>query len=311
MVCPACESNALDLRELIDVAEQHKVCAPDDRKIQEALTAVASKTALNYQMLRCRHCGLEFCDPPAAPSAEWYLLFYRALDLFSMGRWEFDEVIRRIPEGAEIFEFGCGSGNFLTRCQQKGRAASGMDFSEDAVASCVARGLAVRKIDLNAIGAESRRVSNIVAFHFVEHVERPIAFFEQAAKMAAPSAHLWVSVPSDQRPTRRFGTRDLLDQPPHHMTRWTPEAFRQIGKPYGWRLVETIYEPMSLRPALWSITYYSPGYRKRQAAGRFESHFFERAYRGFALPGALLRRLRRDRCMSGFSMLAHFSFEKV
>ena len=207
-VCPACEGNALESREPISVAEQHKLYAADDEAIQHALTEAASETALHYQMLRCAHCGLEFCNPMVPPSATWYGLAYRTLDLFSLERWEFDEVLSCIPEGDSVFEFGCGSGNFLDRCRKQGRAGSGMDFSGDAVDSCVAKGLNVRKVDLNAIATASDPVSHMVAFHFLEHVERPVKLFEHAAAIATPSAHLWISVPSDRRPTRRFGVRD-------------------------------------------------------------------------------------------------------
>lgn len=309
-VCLACGNSELELCEFVDVAEQHRLYAPEDQEIQRALNAASSETALRYQMLRCRRCGLEFCEPPRAPSAAWYQLVYRALNLFSLDRWEFDEVLRRIPLGAHIFEFGCGSGNFLIRCLQRGVPASGMDFSADGVASCVAKGLAVRQVNFYSVAApDSDPVPEMAAFHFLEHVERPAALFEHAAAKAAPSAHLWVSVPSNRRPTRRFGVRDFLDQPPHHMTRWTPEALREIGKSHGWRCVETIYEPISLRAALWSITAYTPTYQKWNAAGRFKSPIVERAYRALALPVALIQRLSKERSMSGFSMLAHFVFE--
>jgi len=307
--CPACKCNTLQSCETVSVENQHKLYAPDNEATQRALTAAASDTALHYQMLRCTRCGLEFSDPMTAPSATWYGLAYRTLDLFSLERWEFGEVLSRIPNGSSVFEFGCGSGNFLARCQEDGRMGSGMDFSRDAVASCVAKGLAVQQMDLNTIAVGSGPVPNIVAFHFLEHVERPTVLFEHAAAKAAPSAHFWISVPSDRRPTRRFGIGDYLDQPPHHMTRWTTEAFRQVGKPHGWRLVEVLYEPISLRAALWSITAHSRRYQEWQSAGRFEDHFVERAYRALVLPGALLRLLWSERQLSGFSMLAHYVFE--
>jgi SAM-dependent methyltransferase len=308
--CPACGSNEFESREHVSVADQHKLYAPDDEPTQRALTAVASEATLHYQMLCCTNCGLEFCDPMTAPSAEWYRLAYRALDLFSLERWEFDEILLHIPQGASVFEFGCGTGNFLDRCQKRGRVGSGMDFSEDAVVGCVAKGLNVRQMDLNAPATKSDLVPHIAALHCLEHIEQPAILFEHAAAKAAPSAHLWISVPSDRRPTRRFRSRDYLDQPPHHMTRWTPEAFRQAGMRYGWRLVETLYEPLSFRAALWSIAAYSPRYKKWNSAGRFRMRLVERTYRALVLPATLVRYLQRERRLSGFSMLAHFVFEE-
>ena len=306
--CPACQRSAVDNCEFVDVGEQHKFYAPDVEEVKQALTAAAAKRTLNYQMLRCQFCGLEFCDPMCAPSREWYNLAYRAMDLYALERWEFGEVLRRIPRGARLFEFGCGSGNFLTRCLENQIPASGMDFSEDGVASCVSKGLDVSRIDLDEItSGGTERVSHLAAFHFLEHLERPSALFEHAAAKASPDSHLWVSVPSDRRATRRFGVIDHLDQPPHHMTRWTPEAFRQIGKRSGWRLTEILYEPVQLRVALWSITVYSPAYQRLKTAGKFQNRMTEQAYRAIALPGALMRRLSSEQILSGFAMLAHFT----
>ena len=310
-VCPACGEGEFERCEFIDIAEQHKPYAPNDQKAQEELTAAAYETASSYQMLRCRSCGLEFCDPLRAPTAAWYELAYRALDLHSFDRWEFHEVVRRLPREATVFEFGCGSGSFLKLCKANGVSASGMDFSEDGVASCVAKGLDVRKLDLNVIdsSADSARFSQLSAFHFLEHLDRPVVLFEHAAAKALPSAHFWLSVPGDRRTTRRFGVREFLDQPPHHMTRWTSDAFKKIGERHGWRLVETLYEPIPLRTALWWITVHSSGYGRWKNAGRFHNGLVEKAYRAFAWPAALFQRYTNDRHLSGYAMLAHFVFD--
>jgi len=310
--CPACGQNVSVPREYVDVTEQHRFYAPDDQGLQHILTFAASESALAYQMLKCQLCGLEFSEPMRAPSASWYQVAYRALKLLDFGaRWEFNEVLRHVPKGDHVFEFGCGSGLFLLLCQKDGISASGIDFSDDAIQECVKNGLVARRLDLNEDVAASveDRFSQMVAFHFLEHIDRPAALFEQAAARALPSSHLWISVPSDRRPSRFFGERDFLDQPPHHMTRWTPDAFRAIGKHHGWRLSEVLYEPMPLRNALWSISASSAMYRRWKDAGRFRNPSVERAFRAFALPATLLRRLTLDRRITGFSMTAHFVSE--
>jgi trans-aconitate methyltransferase len=232
------------------------------------------------------------------------------LSLYPEARWEFEEVARRIPETERIFEFGCGSGAFLTCCKERGLSASGMDFSTDAIAHCLANGLSAQRLDLNeAITmTDADRYGQMAAFHFLEHLDHPSCLFELAAARALPAAHLWISVPGDRRPTRLYGVRDFLDQPPHHMSRWNPEAFRQIGQRSGWQLVETLYQPMPLQAAVWSISFHSAGYQRWKRAGRFQNRLVEKGFRAAAFPAALLRRVTTDRNLSGFSMLAHFVF---
>lgn len=310
--CPACGNTSLDMCESVDIAEQHSFYAPDDPNMQKDLTAAAAESALYYQMWRCRHCRLEFSDPMQAPSAEWYQLAYRALTLYPEARWEFGETLRHISANQRVFEFGCGSGSFLICCKQHGVPASGMDFSADAIASCLANGLSARQLDLNEIATMTDEdcYDQLAAFHFLEHLDHPTVLFEQAAARALPAAHLWVSVPGDRRQSRLYGERDFLDQPPHHMSRWTPEAFREIGKRFGWQLVETLYEPIPLQAAVWAISVHSTSYRRWKRAGRFQSRFVERGFRAAALPAALLRKVTTDRSLSGFSMLAHFVFKE-
>ena len=315
-VCPACYKCKFDLCEFVNVVEQHRLYAPENQETQDCLSA-APEIVPGYQMLRCSHCGLEFSDPMLAPSAAWYHLAYRALQPYPGApwnpphRWEFDEVLSRIPKSDSIFEFGCGFGPFLKRCKEEGVQAQGIDFSEDAVANCLSSGLAAERVDLykDPVRDDANRFSQLAAFQFLEHLDKPFVLFEQAAARALPSAHFWVSVPGDHRPSRYFAEKDFLDEPPHHMTRWTPGALAEIGRQFGWRLAEMLHEPISLRTAIWSISVRSPTYLRWKDAGRFRKRKVEKLFRAVAFPAALLRRIMIGRKVSGFSMLAHFVFD--
>jgi len=309
--CPACGRDAAKLIEHINVADQHAFLAPAEEGLQQQLTAVASGTALEYAMLRCPHCGLEFSSPLRAPSAEWYRLAYEALDLYPADRWEFGEVLRHVHPGEELLEVGCGAGAFLEKCRRHGLAAVGVDFSAQAVRLCQERGLGARQLDLAAESEEQpcERVDYIAGFHVLEHLGQPGALFRYARRHALPAAHLWLSVPSARRPTRALGQRDVLDEPPHHLTRWNPAACGALGARHGWRLVEVVYEPITLRVALWWISVCSPAYLRWKAARRFRNRWIERGFRALYCPFAVLQRLTTLRRLSGHSMLAHFVLE--
>jgi SAM-dependent methyltransferase len=262
-------------------------------------------------MLRCRHCGLEFSSPLRAPSGDWYRLAYQALDLYPAQRWEFDAVLRQVRVGDALLELGCGAGALLEKCRQRGLAAAGVDFSADAVRLCRERGLRACQLDLaGAVETPGfERVAHIAGFHVLEHLDRPGALFQLARRHALPAAHLWLSVPSERRPSRSFGQRDFLDEPPHHLTRWNPASCAALGARHGWRLVQVLYEPMTLRVALWWISVSSPAYARWKAARRFRNRWIERAFRAAFCPFAVLQRLTVRRHLSGHSMLAHFVLE--
>lgn len=309
--CPACGRGAAEPIERFTVADQHALYAPADEGLRQRLTAAAAAAALEYQMLRCRHCGLEFTSPLRAPSSDWYRLAYDVLDIYAADRWEFDEVLRHANPGEDLVEVGCGSGAFLEKCRQRGLTASGVDFSAEAIQLCLERGLRARQLDLAAGpgGEDGAKVAHVVGFHVLEHLDLPDALFQHARRFALPSCHLWLSVPSDRRSIRWFRLRDFLDQPPHHMTRWTPAAFAAISARNGWRLAQVLYEPMTPRVAVWWISVSSRAYARWKAAGRFRNKWIERGFRAAFFPVALAQRLTTLRHLSGHSMLAHFVLE--
>jgi SAM-dependent methyltransferase len=308
--CPACDGSQFEALEAVDVAAQHKFYAPGNEAGQRELTDAAAETCLHHQMLRCIHCGLEVCSPLKAPTAGWYHLAYRARELHGLERWEFDEVLRRLTPGTTIFEFGCGTGNFLSRCKDRGIDASGIDFSQDAIAECRSRGLNAWQNDLYRETVDGVAATDFVAFHFLEHLDRPAALFESAAKIAQTGSRFWITVPSDRRGSRVFGLTDFLDQPPHHMTRWTTLAFKMMGERHGWLLEEAIYEPMPLRTTLWWVTVNAPMYRKLRAWGWLKNRLIERIYRFISLPACYLRWKKKFRNLTGFSVIAVFSFRQ-
>jgi 2-polyprenyl-3-methyl-5-hydroxy-6-metoxy-1,4-benzoquinol methylase len=307
--CPGCGDNNQQPLEKINLAEQHRHYAPDDKVTRERLTAEAQKAAPSYNILRCTKCELEFASPMRSPPASWYALAYQALPLYPQTRWEFHACLRRFSRSDSVFEFGCGSGAFLQLCAKKGIPVVGVDFFDSAVEDCRREGLEAHLFDMSSSLPDNfnATASQIVAFHLLEHLENPRRLFEQATQVAKPGAHLWVAVPSAMRMSRRRGLVDVLDQPPHHMTRWTRSALEQIGSATGWRLVEFEGQPLPLPAALWSITTSSVWYRKWRSEGRLNNPFIERALRFINYPSAMINRMTNERNLTGFSMLACYS----
>lgn len=305
--CPACGSRNSEALEKIDVIQQHRSYSKD-MIIQADLNEAMKETALEYNMKKCVSCGLEFASPLKAPASKWYDLAYNALDLYPGKRWEFGAVLRAVPAKARLMEMGCGAGAFLLLCREQNIPAAGMDFSSDAIAQCQKLGLDVRKLDVqeNNITADGLRPDHITAFHVLEHLDDPCSLMEQASAMASTATSLWISVPSHRRATRWFGVRDFLDQPPHHMTRWTNSALASIALSSGWKLTDLHFEPLPLQSALWIIASNYPVYLALKKRRMFESKWIERLVRWSLFPFAFISRLSTHRGMTGFTMLARF-----
>jgi methionine biosynthesis protein MetW len=65
-------------------------------------------------------------------------------------RFDLEVIASWITTGAKVLDLGCGSGELLIYLRdQKGAACTGIDFSEDNIQQCIAKGLTVIHGDIN------------------------------------------------------------------------------------------------------------------------------------------------------------------
>ena len=310
--CPACGScDGQDL-EVVSVAEQHRFYAPAEPDLQDRLTIEASKSSSVYRMRRCSRCELEFSLPLRAPNSQWYVLAYQALPLYPQTRWEFNFVLNQLIRNDRVFEIGCGNGAFLAHCRDRGITARGIDFSEAAVQKCKALGLAAELFDVGISSNREEQATAVVAFHVLEHLDQPLSLFERAAEIASNSANLWIAIPSPLRPSRTFLETDIMDQPPHHMTRWTARSLAEIGHRSRWRLENVVYEPISFSAQIWYVGTRTTLYRKFITGNKeAERRALGKCLRYLLLPYCIYALQTRYRCLSGFTLLAKYRRDQV
>jgi SAM-dependent methyltransferase len=307
--CPACQCTIGEVVQRIDLASQHRHYSKDEL-LQKQLTTLAEVPNHMVEMVKCDFCGLEYAKPLRAPGAAWYSLVYEALDLYPAKRWEFEFVLKTVAIRETLGELGSGSGEFLRLCQQAGVSASGVDFSQQAVDSCVRAGLVAKRIDLKnetAAFPGGVRPDVIVAFQVLEHLESPRALFTCARHWASSHGRLWIAVPSNRRPSRFLRERDFLDEPPHHMTRWTESALVRIAEGTGWQCRRVIYEPIDWSTKLWWLSTHSNSYKRLQGAGLLTNRWLERLLRTVLAPSAWVQSIFHGSSISGQTMLAEYA----
>lgn len=306
--CPACGVVRGTALEIVDLNEQHELYAPRDPSQQQALTEAARQAASGYAMWRCGGCDLEWADPMRAPGDSWYALAYESLDLYPGTRWEFEHVLGTCSRGDTVFDIGCGSGSFLKLCSAAGLASRGADFAAEPVRRCLQQGLDVRQVnvdwDTRQFAGAGAKV--ITAFQVLEHLSEPGQLFDFASAVSTPDGVLWVAVPSNRRPSRLFNERDYLDQPPHHLTRWSDKSLAALGESRGWALEKLVFEPLPLPTALWWISTENSLYKRLLNGKARRASAAERVVRWLNYPAALALRGTRYRGMTGFSMLGRF-----
>jgi SAM-dependent methyltransferase len=305
--CPVCATTSGNPIETISISEQFRKYAHGDETVHRALLEKCVCDATAYQIFACGYCGLHFSYPLQEPGAAWYAYAYQTLGLHAGNRWEFDYVADTLKASDRVGEIGCGTGVFLEKCRNKHVDAYGIDFSAASVEECHRKGLRAGVMGVSTSNVEEATGrTTIVSYHVLEHLAEPARMFKLAHRWTDDKALLWIAVPSNHRIDRLTGEKDYLDEPPHHLTKWTPAALRLIGQKNGWEMQQVVYEPIGIRQRLWSLCVRNGLYRRLVQSRGFSTKWGERALRYlFYLPIAL-RHPRLIIRLSGFSMLALF-----
>ena len=291
----------------INLKTQFGLYCDGDREIQNKLLEVSGLDFENYDIYECNQCHLQFSHPLRAPAGEWYAYTYNRLGLHASERWEFDFVVNNIHDGDVIGEIGCGTGIFLGKCREVGVDAYGIDFSESSVRACREKGLNANLVGIHSSDPDiSVKKSVIASFHVLEHLENPSRLFDIANKWAKDCASLWIAVPSNRRISRYRDIKDVFDDPPHHLTRWTRESLGAIGEKNGWKMVEIIYEDLGFKQKLWNMCITSKVYDFAKKYINTRTKWMDRLLRYTLYPFMIAFNGRGIIWMSGHSMMAKY-----
>jgi len=195
------------------------------------------------RFLRCAGCGLLFASDMQAGDAEWYRrtwIYTGSRTAKPLSReaieanWAWGLFLRQPPlSRGTLLDVGCGRGDFLHAAQLQGFAVAGVDFQKElAQIGRELYGLSISCSDIWQVLNDGRRFDIVTAFEVLEHVAEPVAFLSTLGRIGR---YVVASVPcADRRPplfARGF------DDPPHHLTMWTPAALERALVQAGLRVL--------------------------------------------------------------------------
>lgn len=204
-----------------------------------------------YRLYDCPECGLGYCEPFKNPGPEYY---EHNTDQYSVAldertdpmSFEYDEALafltRNLPRGARLLDVGFGSGGFLFRTRAAGFSAAGVDFNAARVAALKARGFDVFAGGLPdfALKAAPGSFDAITLFEVIEHVDNLGEWLEAAKSLLKPGGVFVVGTPNRDRTFDPFQGPGLeaIDNPPHHLTRWSAAALSGALTRHGFEVLE-------------------------------------------------------------------------
>jgi len=241
VVCPLCAS-----------PEANLVCdIPVTKLVESWLRQYAInikpelKDVATIRLYACIGCSLRYYIPPGLAGSA---LLYAALERFDWyympRKWEHDIALQDLQGRAKVLEVGCGVGDFVTRMRENGWDAEGIELNDSAVQTAQARGLPVRRIDLNELVVEKTgQYDAVCSFQVLEHVPNTCDFLQSCCALLKPGGRLMVGVPNSESYLRyQF---NLLDMPPHHLTRWSPAVLERLPEYFPLRLIRLEREPLA------------------------------------------------------------------
>ena len=194
---------------------------------------------------RCRESQLQFYSPAPVGSEQLYEFIARQEWYYALNKWEFTFAAEFLKARAcgSILEVGCGSGAFLQAARSMGLSATGIDFNSTAVAQARVLGLEATTNTMAEVISTGKRYGAVCAFQVLEHVGRPREFITEVVNLVEPGGYVIFCTPDgDGWLGRRL---QLLDMPPHHVTRWGRAAFAFLPRVFPLDLVSLVPEPLA------------------------------------------------------------------
>lgn len=198
------------------------------------------------QLSCCQQCHLSSYSPfPLAAPAPFYVeLAQKELDAyFTPEKWEFQQAVEDLRNCKNVLEIGYGSGAFLRLAQKCGIPIHGIELAPESEKNRKTENLPTIQFSLEELAeTSSATYDGICSFQVLEHVTDPRAFIENACRLLKPGGTLALAVPNDDSYIKH--QFNLLNLPPHHITRWNRRTFNWIADHFPLELSRWATEPL-------------------------------------------------------------------
>lgn len=229
-MCPICSHDCVSVRHLspttitTELQRYYSLPAPPSPEICNQ----------KYELMSCQNCSLEFASPMVPGSSEYYNFLANQKGYYPSFRWEYKYVKDNFLSTSSflsLLDIGCGSGVFLDYIKDLSYIGSqGIDLSPEAVSACINKGLKASQCDIYDFIKNSPKLPDIaVSFHCLEHVKDPVQFIESLKPVCDNGGRILTSTPYSPM-TVEASWFDILNHPPHHLTRWNAKAYSVLAQ---------------------------------------------------------------------------------
>ena len=140
-----------------------------------------------------------------------------------------EKLIASFGSGKHLMDIGCGTGDFLKYCQEKGWDCSGLEPDQGARSICAEKGVKVYNIDrLHEVRKES--LSVITMWHVLEHVYHLKRDFEKICSSLTNNGRLIIAVPNcSSYDAQKYGKYWAAYDLPIHLYHFRPADMKRLA----------------------------------------------------------------------------------
>jgi SAM-dependent methyltransferase len=197
-------------------------------------------------LYRCQASQVDFFLPPEAAGTPELYEELRKFDWYYMAdKWEFDQALQDLKGSRRILEVGSGPGLFVEKVLREGKASliRGLELSTVALQEAHRKNLPVEQENLEGVVAQGETFDAVCSFQVLEHVPQPRPLLESMVKILSPEGKLILCVPNKDGYLKH--EYNLLNLPPHHMTRWNAFTFKFLEGLFPLKLRSIRCEPLA------------------------------------------------------------------
>ncbi|MEF3279761.1 MAG: class I SAM-dependent methyltransferase [Elusimicrobiota bacterium] len=234
MNCILCHSKKIIKVDFIDRKDLIRLWF---KLIKKDLSYLISDDIILYE---CMDCRLRFYYPVVGGDEEFYNSLQRFEWYYMDDKEEYRYSAKYVNLQDTVLEIGCGRGAFIQYIRPK--KYIGIELNKKAINTGREKGIDIREESIEEFSKKNVENFNIVVcFQVLEHVFNPRSFLESALKTLKQNGLLIISVPSEDS-FLKFSTNEIMNLPPHHITRWSVHSLKSIASNFNLELKDIYHE---------------------------------------------------------------------
>ena len=237
MRCLLCDSSDIHLVEDVSCDFLKRAYKKKNVSIDHLMTC---KDLHYYQ---CGRCDLRFFVPELTGDDSFYRQLQKSSWYYLDDKQEYVYATNYIDLDSKVLEIGAGRGAFAKFLNKKNY--TGLEFSQDAIKLAEGSDVNLINQDIESFAADYSEYYDVVcSFQVLEHVSKPHSFLSAKVQALKPGGKLIVAVPSEDSYIK-YVTNDILNMPPHHITRWSDVTLRYLTDLFNIQLIDIYHEKLA------------------------------------------------------------------